>query len=174
MRITEPSRGSTVAPGDAIIGIASSAGLSYAMTRPSGIPWIAFYKTAAGSNIIQKAIDDARASGKFVVVKFTANWCVNCHVIEETVFNSSTGVKLMNRSDVVAIKVDLSRGNEEGFEVLKRLSGGTGIPFSIFFRPGQEPVAFNSFFKVSDLKRALDPKAGPASMASAPPAAPKR
>jgi thiol:disulfide interchange protein len=142
----------------ALLGVASSLGLGYIMTRASDIPWKTIYTAPSGGGIVQKAIDDARTSGKFVVVKFTANWCGNCHVIEKAVFNTSTGIRELNRPDVVPIKVDLSRGNDEGYEVLRSLSGGTGIPFSIFFRPGEEPITFRSFFKVSDLRQALERK----------------
>ncbi len=160
IKLLRTGRGRAMVAAVSMLGIAASLGLGYVMTRPSGIPWQTIYTASADSNIVQKAIDDARASGKFVVVKFTANWCVNCHVIEKTVFNTTTGIQQMNRTDVVAIKVDLSRGNDEGYQVLKKLSGGTGIPFSIFFRPGEEPVSFRSFFKVSDLRRALERKSG--------------
>lgn len=155
VKVLRTARGKVLVGALALIGIASSLGLGYIMTRPSNIPWNTIYTSPVGGNIVQKAIDDARASGKFVVVKFTANWCGNCHVIEKLVFNTSAGIRELNRQDVVPIKVDLSRGNDEGYEVLARLSGGTGIPYSIFFRPGEEPVSFRSFFKVSDLTHAL-------------------
>lgn len=140
----------------AVIGLAASVGLGYIMTRPSGIPWKHFDSPAGG---IQTAIDDAHASGKFAVVKFTANWCTNCHVIEHAVYDSPVGVRELNRKDVVAIKVDLSnKSNKEGWELLQKLSGGSGIPFSVFIPPRGDPVSFRSFFKITDLQDALKVK----------------
>lgn len=153
VRVLRTSRGKAIVCAISVVGIGASVGLGYLMTRPSGIPW-KIYATADGG--IQKAIDEAKAARKFVVVKFTANWCGNCHAIEQAVYDSATGRRELNRTDVVAIKVDLTkRSNKEGWDLLQKLSGGSGIPFSVFMRPNEDPVSFRSFFKVSDLENAL-------------------
>lgn len=156
MRILKTPQAKVIVTLISLVGLSSSVGLGYVMTRPSGIPW-KIYATPEGG--IQKAIDEGKAAGKFVVVKFTANWCTNCIAIERTVYNSTTGRREMNRPDVVAIKVDLTnQNNKEGWDLLKQFSGGSGIPFSVFYRPMGDPVSFRSFFKISDLQKALSIK----------------
>lgn len=156
LRVLRTTRGKAIVCAIALLGMSASTGLGYVMTRPSPIPW-RVYATSEGG--IQKAIDEAKAAHKFVVVKFTAIWCQNCHFIEHTVYDSNVGKREMNRPDVVAIKVDLSkRSNAEGWSLLQQYSGGSGIPFSIFIPPIGEPVSYRSFFKVSDLESALRPK----------------
>ncbi len=152
-RVLRTGRAKAIVTLVGVAGIAASLWLGSTMTRPSGVPWRVFATPEGG---IQRTIDEALQQGKTVAVKFTAKWCANCHVIEKAVFNSSTGVRLLNSRDVVPVKVDLTlRSNEEGWTLLQRYSGGTGIPFSVFLRPGAEPVAFRSFFKISDLENAL-------------------
>ena len=158
-RALRTPRGRAVVTALGVLGVASSVGLGYVMTQPSGIPWRVFVDSTGGPGGIQEAIDRGLADGKMVAVKFTAKWCANCHVIENTVFNSGTGLRLLNRPDVIAIKVDLTlNDNTEGWELLRKYSGGTGIPFSIFFHPTGDPIPFRSFFKVSDLESALTPR----------------
>ncbi len=126
-----------------------------ALARPSEIPWTVF--AGSGDGVLRAALDEARADGRIVVIDFTARWCTNCHVIEARILNSKTGKRLLTRSDVRAFKVDLSGENEEGWALVREISGGGGIPLIAIFRPGEPaPVYFQSFFLVGDLERAIN------------------
>ena len=86
----------------------SMASDSGATTQPSdsanesaeGSPWIAF------SN---DAFQKARASGKPVLIKFTANWCSTCQVIEGTVFRDPAVWDYIHKNNIVMLKADFSR-----------------------------------------------------------------
>jgi thiol:disulfide interchange protein len=125
------------------------------MTRPGPTEWLKFKNRPDAE--IRAAIDNANAEGKTVVVDFTAKWCSNCHVIEELTLNSEVGRQVLARADVLPIKVDLSNaGQNEGWGIVREISGGGGIPLIAVFRPGQaSPVYFQSFFKASDLEAAV-------------------
>ncbi|MGH7213769.1 MAG: cytochrome c biogenesis protein CcdA, partial [Tepidisphaeraceae bacterium] len=58
----------------------------------------------------------ARASGKPVVVKFTATWCLNCHTVEATVFGDPRTQDVVRDRGVVAIKADLTDQSAPGWD----------------------------------------------------------
>ncbi len=131
-------------------------GAAVVMTRPPPVAWRYFVNQPDSE--VTKAIEQAVKSGKVVVVDFTANWCVNCHVIEKRVIYSETGLAAINAPDVVAIRVDLTdSGEEQGWGVVRQISGGGGIPLIAVFGPGlPKPIFYQSFFKPSDLAAAID------------------
>ncbi len=138
-----------------IVWIAGSAFAARALTSEGPVAWRVFANQPETK--IRADIDAALAAHKTVVIDFTAKWCTNCHVLERTVLLSDTGVRLLNAPDVLPLKVDLtSAGQEQGWGLVREISGGGGIPLIAIFRPGQaKPAYFNSFFKPSDLEAAI-------------------
>ncbi|MGH7242073.1 MAG: cytochrome c biogenesis protein CcdA [Phycisphaerales bacterium] len=126
-----------------------------ALTSEGPVTWTRFVNAPEGD--VRAKIDAALKSGKTVVVDFTAKWCTNCHVIERNVLLSETGVGILNDSNVVPVKIDLtSAGESQGWGLVREISGGGGIPLVAIYRPGRErPIYFNSFFKPSDLEAAV-------------------
>ncbi|HQY87828.1 MAG TPA: cytochrome c biogenesis protein CcdA [Tepidisphaeraceae bacterium] len=107
------------------------------LTRPTG-EWIAFSESR---------LVELREEHPIVVVKFTADWCSNCHVIESSVFgNESTRAELMSR-DVVLVKADLSDESAEGWPLLRKLNPAGSIPLTAVYRRGEaEPVLLNGIY----------------------------
>ena len=100
----------------------------------------------------QQALADARATGRPVVVKFTANWCGNCQYIEATVFHDRTTVNAFEESGTLAIKVDLTHEGAPGSELLAELHPGGGIPFTAVYLPGEDkPVQLTSIYTTATL-----------------------
>lgn len=133
-----------------ILGIAGSALATRSLTSEGPVGWV--YYTP-------EAFEKARANGDAVVLKFTAKWCTNCHVIEKTILNVNPAKDALNARGVVAMKVDLTlESNEEGWSKLREVSGGSGIPLTAVYLPGEAaPVIFRSFYTGEALVEALGP-----------------
>ena len=103
-----------------------------------------------------------RREGKPVLVKFTANWCATCQVVEGTVFKNPAVWDSLAKHDVVAMKVDLTEEDAPGNDLLLQLNPGGGIPLTAVFSPRlQQPILLSSIYKSDALLSAID-KAVPA------------
>lgn len=91
--------------------------------------------------LMQRAIDE----GKVVIQDFTAEWCINCKVLEKTVLGSAAVKAEFAKDDTIMFKVDLTGDNPEGDQALKDL-GRTGIPTLAIYGPGlQRPWVANAY-----------------------------
>ena len=79
----------------------------------------------------------ALEAGKAVVLEFTANWCVNCKVLEKQVLHTGPVAKALNGENVLSLKVDLSKKSfKAGWDKLKAL-GATGPPLLVIYEVGR-------------------------------------
>ena len=131
-----------------IIGIAIMA-LTFvtvrSFTRPGDLNWKEFS---------YEAFEQAREEGKIIVIDFTADWCVNCKMIEATTLRNPKVVKALNRPDVVALHADLTSETAIGWKKLNELGPG-GIPRTAVYHPGREPIQWKSFYTADALLEAL-------------------
>jgi thiol:disulfide interchange protein len=104
-----------------------------------------------------EALAEARRQGRPVLVKFTANWCLNCQYIEATVFNDARAVQTMRQLGVVPIKADLTHDTAAGWPLLRELSPVGGIPLTAIWAPGAErPVILASVYTAATLVQMLE------------------
>jgi thiol:disulfide interchange protein DsbD len=104
-----------------------------------------------------QVVDQARRDGKIVLVKFTANWCLNCQYIERTVFHDKATAAALDRHGVVTVKADLTAEDAPGWPRLKSLSATGGIPLTAIYLPGQEkPIVIDSVYTSGTLVHTLD------------------
>lgn len=108
---------------------------------------------------IRAEIASVLASGRPIVIDFTANWCINCIAIENQVLTIPESKALYELHNARLLKVDFSNSEAGGWGVAREILGGAGsIPLIAVYGPAtgpQKPVFFASFFKVSDLEAAL-------------------
>lgn len=64
------------------------------------------------------------------LVEFTADWCINCKILEKTVYSSPQVARAARRHGLVALRVDLTRSNPKG-ETLLNHYGGNALPFAV-------------------------------------------
>jgi thiol:disulfide interchange protein DsbD len=103
-----------------------------------------------------ETIESARKAGKIVLVKFTANWCLNCQYVEATVFHDDEAIEALRKHDVVAVKADLTAEDAPGWERLRKLNPTGGIPLTAIYAPGYEqPVKIDSVYTTGTLVSTL-------------------
>jgi thiol:disulfide interchange protein DsbD len=131
-----------------VLGIAMVGGtIAAAATFVSPVNWQPYSDAA---------IDAARAQGKVVLVKFTANWCLNCQYIERTVFHDKAAAAALEAHNVVCFKADLTDEDAAGWKRLHDLAGGSGIPLTALYLPGYDkPLQLSSVYTTDTLVRTL-------------------
>jgi thiol:disulfide interchange protein DsbD len=94
----------------------------------------------------------AATKNRWVVIDFTADWCPNCLLVEETALKDRRVVQTFRNHDVLLLKADLTRENPPAQMLLRKL-GSRSIPFLALFPPGEQ---FWQPFFLRDIYRAKD------------------
>ncbi|MDQ3439733.1 MAG: thioredoxin family protein [Planctomycetota bacterium] len=98
-----------------------------------------------------------RDSGKPVLIKFTANWCATCQVIEGTVFRDAQVWEELKSRNFATLKVDLTDEDAPGSELLLKLNPAGGIPLTAIYTPGNDkPLVLGSVYRSHELLAALN------------------
>jgi thiol:disulfide interchange protein DsbD len=80
-----------------------------------------------------------RAAGKPVFVNMTAAWCITCLVNERTTLSTAAVQQAMREHKVVYMKGDWTN-RDPAITAFLRSFGRDGLPFYVFYAPGQEPA----------------------------------
>ncbi len=123
-------------------------GSGWGMFKPAAKPleWIAFSA---------ETLKAATSSGQDTVVEFTADWCLNCKTVEYLVFQDRSVVKALKDRKVNLLKADMTEGGEFADRELKRLSGQSGIPFTVVLKANGRKVLLQGIYKPEELLKAL-------------------
>lgn len=107
-----------------------------------GIDWIAYSASR---------LDRVERLRQPHLVEFTAQWCINCKVLEETTYASPAVVRTITEAHIVPLQVDLTYSNPEGEALLARY-GGHALPFAVVVdRRGAIVRRFSGLFSESQL-----------------------
>ncbi|MGB5684559.1 MAG: cytochrome c biogenesis protein CcdA [Candidatus Electrothrix sp.] len=96
----------------------------------------------------------AQEEGQTVVMVFTAEWCLNCKVLEQGILGSSKIVKLLNDERVLPMKVDITGNNPEGKAKLKEV-GSLTIPLLVVVDAKGKQVYKSDFYTAHQLYKAV-------------------
>jgi thiol:disulfide interchange protein DsbD len=110
----------------------------------------------------QQAIDQR----KVVVMVFSAEWCLNCKALEQSVLTSAPVVEQFTREDVAPIKVDITGNNPQGKAKLQEI-GHLTIPLLVIYSPTGKEVFRSDFYTVDQILAAVN-KARAEGSAAAP------
>ena len=106
---------------------------------------------------LDDAVEAARRSGKIVLVKFTAAWCLNCQYVEATVFHDPAALAALRAHGVATFKADLTKDDAPGWDRLRTLTATGGIPLTAIYAPGRDqPVTIEAVYTTDTLVKVLD------------------
>jgi len=109
----------------------------------------------------QQAFSQARATGRPVLVEFTANWCGNCLALEASVYHDKKTAQAIHDHSVILLRADLTSENAPGWPVVNQLNPGGGIPLTAIYSPNSdEPIKLTSLYTTQNLLDALDRASG--------------
>jgi thiol:disulfide interchange protein DsbD len=78
----------------------------------------------------------ARQSQRPVLVKFTADWCFSCKILDKTVYSSAEIADLIKRKGVLAIKADTTGYDYPAAKAMKGIYSEPAVPVTILLLPG--------------------------------------
>ncbi len=122
-----------------------AAARSGAATVPAG--------ARAASGAIDERIAAAVADGKVAVVKFTADWCLECIVVERRVYQDPEVKRVLAQADVAYFVADVTDKGTPASDLLERMRGAP--PLTAVFAPGGEPIYLPGGIGKDDLLRAV-------------------
>jgi thiol:disulfide interchange protein len=97
----------------------------------------------------------AIAQRKTIVMDFTAEWCLNCKVLEESVLQDQRIINLLAQEHIVPMKVDITGNNLAGKAKLKAV-GSLTVPLLVIFAPNGNPVFKSDFYTVDHILDAVE------------------
>jgi len=117
-------------------------------TQPPQIDWQPY-----DAAVIEKAI----SSDHSVLLKFTADWCTNCKVVEKNVFQQPDIVALLEQKDILAIKADTTLADYPAAKDLNSVFGESGsVPLTVLLNPeDKNMVKLRGIFTPEKFKQAI-------------------
>jgi thiol:disulfide interchange protein DsbD len=104
--------------------------------------------------VIRTAVENKRP----VVIKFTADWCTNCVLVERRVYEDAAVVQLIRNKGILAVKADTTMIDYPATVDLRQVYGEAGtVPTTIVLSDGQPPIKLRGIFDKQELIRILQP-----------------
>jgi thiol:disulfide interchange protein len=131
------------------VALAVAAGFAFLPSpKPSLIDWQK-YDLAV--------IKQAQNASKPVLMDFTADWCLNCVVVDKKVYARKDIADLIKQKGVLAIKADTTVSDYPATIALKEIYNEPGVPVTILIVPGQdEPKRWRGLSFGDELKLSLE------------------
>lgn len=99
-------------------------------------------------------VEQAKAEARPVLLKFTADWCTNCKVVERRVYEDRQVVDLIGQKGVLAVRADTTSFDSPATRDFKQVYGEAGnVPVTILLIPGRPAAVLRGIF---DRSRLLD------------------
>jgi thiol:disulfide interchange protein DsbD len=87
------------------------------------------------------AIEEALEGGRPVLVKFTADWCTNCKVVERRVYQQPEIAKLLADRGFVTVKADTTQADFPAAVDMRRVFGEPGnVPVTMLLDPRNKSI----------------------------------
>ncbi len=147
------------------LGTASAALCLYGalrLTYTGPIAWVSYTPQQ-----LKRAFEER----KTVVMIFTAEWCLNCKALEQSVWGDRELVKLMAAPSLLPVKVDLTGRNVDGRKMLEE-AGSLTIPLLVVYAADGRLIFKSDFYTAEQVIQAIGtalgaPRPAPSQDASA-------
>ncbi len=109
-------------------------------------------------------VQEAVSNGRPVLLKFTADWCTNCKVVERRVYHDPQIVELLRQRNVLPVKADTTLIDYPATKDLKQVYGEAGnVPVTILLLPDGSRQKLRGIFDKEQLIQILNtlPEARP-------------
>jgi len=83
-------------------------------------------------------IAKAQQNNQPVLIKFTADWCFSCKVLEKTVYANKTIADLIKRKGVLTIMADTTDYDMPATKALKEIYHQPAVPVTVLLWPGED------------------------------------
>lgn len=102
-------------------------------------------------------LEDYQQQKRSVIVKFTANWCKNCTVIDKIIYKNPVFKDKLSETKTALVVADWSNEDADIERMLNEL-GGKALPFAVVFPGGEpdNPIILRDFYSMEDAINALD------------------
>ncbi|MFW6146593.1 MAG: cytochrome c biogenesis protein CcdA [Planctomycetota bacterium] len=102
-------------------------------------------------------VADARAEGRVVVVKYTADWCTVCKIVDYAVYRDEAVADALERRDVLTVRADVTRSAAPAARHLREVLREPGLPVTVVHGPAaDEPIRLHGAFDAEALLDAVD------------------
>lgn len=140
---------------------ATAAGLALAVTVVFASP----LESGEGELVWQpyspKLLTEKKARGEPHLLEFTAGWCINCKVLERTVYREPAVAEAVRRANMVPIQVDVTTSDPEK-NALLTATGGQALPFAaVIDGDGTVIARFTGLFGTDSLVEAINRTGNP-------------
>lgn len=108
--------------------------------------------------LTRETLNASLASGRPVLVEFTADWCTNCKFLELRVFSDKKVASFLQQQNVITLRGDLSDNGAPGWEIIRNISDVGAIPLTVIYLPGADPskpTQLAGIYSADDLKKSL-------------------
>ncbi len=86
----------------------------------------------------EEVIAAAQSNNQPVLLKFTADWCLSCKVLDRMVYSNKKIAGLIKQKGVLAIRADTTDYDYPAAVALKEIYNEPAIPVSVLLVPGQD------------------------------------
>jgi thiol:disulfide interchange protein len=108
-------------------------------------------------NYDSSVIESARAEARPVLIKFTADWCTNCEIVDKFVYQRKDIARLIDKKGILAVKGDTTETTQAATLDLKNVYNEPGVPVTILLLPDRsEPVRLRALFFDDELRDLLE------------------